>query len=555
MRFRDWKLGKKYGVGVGIVLLLMAAANARSFRQLVDLKSDLEAVSHNWIGRIIAVSEINRSTSDLRMLHLQYASVTDTAIHAVQAEAIIDLIDRINANRDKYEDLRLASDTTSEFTAREEALYAQFDRNWDRYQTYTLSVVEMAMRGEREGAIHILGGEARIAFDSMSTSLVSLVRTNQSYAVGAADRAEANLRHLRHTSLVLFSITIGISIVFTFWLVRLISRPIQRLAAAAQTVAAGDLGVRLPVIGKDEVGQLSGAFNEMTMALSEAHDRSERQRQSIEEANRELQDTLNQLHETQDQLVLQEKMASLGQLVAGVSHELNTPAGALLGTNDVTGRIVGKIRAVFEEHPDLARTAPGQKILSLLDSLASNVDVTEQAGRRIQDIVGSLRSFVRLDESEYQLADIKEGIESSVTLLGTDTLRRVEIVRNYGDLPRIPCYPGQINQVFYNILRNAVQAIDDHGRVVIETDHSGSTVRIRISDTGRGIEPERLSQIYNVRLSTRGERVKMGSGLLTAYNIIKRHKGELVIDSVLGKGTTASITLPIGGLRPTVPAA
>ncbi|MEW5875338.1 MAG: HAMP domain-containing protein [Candidatus Zixiibacteriota bacterium] len=555
MRFRDWKLGKKYGVGVGIVLLLMAAANARSFRQLVDLKSDLEAVSHNWIGRIIAVSEINRSTSDLRMLHLQYASVTDTAIHAVQAEAIIDLIDRINANRDKYEDLRLASDTTSEFTAREEALYAQFDRNWDRYQTYTLSVVEMAMRGEREGAIHILGGEARIAFDSMSTSLVSLVRTNQSYAVGAADRAEANLRHLRHTSLVLFSITIGISIVFTFWLVRLISRPIQRLAAAAQTVAAGDLGVRLPVIGKDEVGQLSGAFNEMTMALSEAHDRSERQRQSIEEANRELQDTLNQLHETQDQLVLQEKMASLGQLVAGVSHELNTPAGALLGTNDVTGRIVGRIRAVFEEHPDLARTAPGQKILSLLDSLASNVDVTEQAGRRIQDIVGSLRSFVRLDESEYQLADIKEGIESSVTLLGSDTLRRVEIVRNYGDLPRIPCYPGQINQVFYNILRNAVQAIDDHGRVVIETDHSGSTVRIRISDTGRGIEPERLSQIYNVRLSTRGERVKMGSGLLTAYNIIKRHKGELVIDSVLGKGTTASITLPIGGLRPTVPAA
>lgn len=545
MRFRDWTLGKKYGIGVAIVLLLMASGFARSFRQLVDLKDDLEVVSRNWLGRIVAVSNISRGVSDLRMVQLQYASAADTVMHAEQAEGLIQLIDLINANRDTYEDLRQMEGTAAQFSEQEEALYAQFDRNWDRYQTYSLSVVELTLSARREEAVRIIAFDAASVFDSMSVSLIGLVKTNESYAVGAADRAEENLLRLRKASLILFLVTVAISIAFTIWLVRLISRPIRQLAEGAKRVADGDLSVRVPVTADDEVGKMGNAFNAMTLALRDAHERSERQRANIEEANRELQAALLQLRETQDQLILQEKMASLGKLVAGVSHELNTPTGALLSSSDLTKRIVEKTRAIVAGLPEGSNSETMTKLRAMLDSMEDNAAITEVAGRRIQEIVASLRSFVRLDEADYLTVDLHEGIESSLTLLGTDALHRIEVIKNYGDVPKVTCMPSQINQVFYNILRNAMEAIDGRGTVTITTHATLDQAVVVIADTGRGIAQSRLNQIYDVSWVASSERVRMGSGIMTAYNIIKAHSGSLSIESELGKGTRVTISLPL----------
>jgi signal transduction histidine kinase len=545
MRFRDWKLGKKYGVGVGIILILMAAGFSRSFRQLVSLKSDLEAVSRNWLGRIIAVSEINRHASDLRMWQLQYASVSDTNARAAQVEGIVALIDRIIANIDTYEMLRTESRSRSVFVEQEESLYAVFDHNWDQYQAHSLTLIELSMSGRNSEAVQLLSGEAQVVFDSMSASLLGLVEMNKSYALGAADRAESSLQSLRHASLLLFLITIGISAVFSFWLARVISRPIRRLATAAESVATGNLTVQLAVDSKDEVGQLGSAFNRMTTALREARERSDRQRENIEQANRDLQTALDQLQEAQDQLILQEKMASLGKLVAGVSHELNTPTGALLSANDVTGRIVSRLRAVRDALPGAMDSDIRKKLDSLLQSIDGSVQLTHEAGKRIQEIVTSLRNFVHLDEADYQVTDLKEGLESSVTLLGSDLLSRIEIVREYSDIPRVACFPGQINQVFYNVLRNAADAIDGRGRITIKTVSTPDNVTIQILDTGRGIAPSRLNRIFEVGWKAQGERVRMGSGIVTAYNVIRRHGGEFTIESALGKGTTVTIQLPL----------
>lgn len=545
MRFRDWRLGKKYGMGVAIVLLLMAGGYARSFRQLVDLKDDLESVSRNWMGRIIAVSNISRGVSDLRMVQLQYATASDTVMHAEQAEGLIALIDLINANRDTYEGLRRMEAAEAQFAQQEEALYAQFDRNWDRYQTYSLSVVEHTMSGKREEAIRLIGSESVAVFDSMSASLIGLVRTNESYATNAADRAEENLGKLRHASLLLFVITVAVSIAITFWLVRLISRPVRQLADGAKRVADGDLTVQLPIASNDEVGQLGQAFNVMTGALREARDRAESQRASIEQAYRELQAALQELRETQDQLILQEKMASLGKLVAGVSHELNTPTGALLSSSDLTKRIVVRVQAIVDTLADTCDPAVVAKLHSLTESLDGNASVTEQAGRRIQEIVASLRSFVRLDEAEYLTVNLHEGIESSLTLLGSDMLHRIDIVKEYGELPEVTCIPSQVNQVFYNILRNAVEAIENRGSITICTRSQGERVSITIRDTGKGIAQSRLNQIYDVGWAASTERVRMGSGIMTAYNIVRAHKGEFTIESELGKGTLVTIVLPV----------
>lgn len=543
-RFRDWALGTKYGLGVAIVLILMAGGYARSFRQLEDLKSDLEAVSRNWLGRIIAVSNISRNASDLRTLQLQYASTVDTSQHSAQTEGIINIVDQINTNRDTYEELRATPAKGMTFAEKEEALYATFDRHWDSYQTLTLSIVEFTMSGQGEEALRVLAGDGRHVFDSMSISLLGLVETNQSYAIGAADRAESNLRHLRGASLMLFLITIGISILFTIWLVRLITRPIREMAAGAERVSAGDLSGTLTISANDEIGQLGGAFNRMTLALRDARERSEKQRESIELANRELQAALTQLRDAQDQLILQEKMASLGKLVAGVSHELNTPTGALLSSNDVTKRIVVRVRAIVESLPPSIASERMAQLRSLLESMTSNAELTEHAARRIQEIVSSLRSFVRLDEAEFQTVNIHDGIESCLTLLGTDLLHGIDIVKAYGDIPEVACIPGQINQVFYNIIRNAAEAIDGRGTVTILTRDDGAFVRIEIRDTGRGIAQSRLSQIYDVGWAATNQRVRMGSGIMTAYNIVRAHAGDLRIESELGKGTVVSISLP-----------
>lgn len=545
MRFRDWRLGKKYGMGVAIVLMLMAGGYARSFRQLVDLKDDLESVSRNWMGRIIAVSNISRGVSDLRMVQLQYATASDTVMHAEQAEGLIALIDLINANRDTYEGLRRMEAAEAQFAQQEEALYAQFDRNWDRYQTFSLAIVEHTMAGKREDAVRLIGSESVAVFDSMSASLIGLVKTNESYATNAADRAEENLGKLRHASLLLFMITVAVSIVVTFWLVRLISRPVRQLADGAKRVADGDLTVQLPIASNDEVGQLGQAFNVMTGALREARDRAESQRASIEQAYRELQSALQELRETQDQLILQEKMASLGKLVAGVSHELNTPTGALLSSSDLTKRIVVRVQGIVDTLADTCDPAVVAKLHALSESLEGNASVTEQAGRRIQEIVASLRSFVRLDEAEYLTVNLHEGIESSLTLLGSDMLHRIEIVKDYGELPEVTCIPSQVNQVFYNILRNSVEAIENRGSITIATRSLGEKVSITIRDTGKGIAQSRLSQIYDVGWAASTERVRMGSGIMTAYNIVRAHKGEFTIESELGKGTLVTIVLPV----------
>ncbi len=544
MRVRDWPLGTKYAVGVLIVLLLMAGGYARSFRQLVAVKDDLEAVSRNWMGRAIAVSNISRGVSDLRLLQLQYASAIDTVAHSEQTEGLIAQIDLINANRDTYERLRGSEKSKASAVGQEEALYAQFDRNWDRYQTHSLSIIEFTMSGQRDAAINVLGSESLPIYDSISASLTGLVNTNESYAIDAADRAEENLRRLRNASLVLFIITVVISLAFTAWLVRLITRPVRQLADGAKRVASGDLSVLLPISGNDEVGQLGQAFNAMTGALREARERAEQQRASIEAANRELQDALKQLREAQDQLILQEKMASLGKLVAGVSHELNTPTGALLSSSDLTKRIVARSESIIESLSGTCDPDVVAKLKSLLESLDGNAAITDQAGRRIQEIVASLRSFVRLDEAEFLTVNLHEGIESSLTLLGNDMFHGIEVIRDFGELPDVTCIPSQINQVLYNIIRNSAEAIDGKGTITIRTRHNDPDVVIQVTDTGRGISQSRLSQIYDVGWVTSG-RVRMGSGIMTAYNIVRSHKGDFTIDSELGKGTTVTIRLPV----------
>lgn len=260
--------------------------------------------------------------------------------------------------------------------------------------------------------------------------------------------------------------------------------------------------------------------------------------------NIELKQALDDLKETQVQLVQSEKMAVLGQLTAGIAHEINNPIGAVKSSADISIRGLEKIKQVFdteESLPDLVNSTSFKKTLEILEK---NSRTTIFAVERIAKIVDSLKNFSRLDEAEFKKADIHEGIESTLTLMQHEIRENIEIVKEFGAVPQITVYPNQLNQVFMTLLSNAIQAIEQKGTITIKTFADQDKVKIKILDTGKGMSPEILHSLFDLSFTTKSSRVGVGMGLYNAYNIIQKHRGEIKVESDVGKGTKFTIVLP-----------
>jgi signal transduction histidine kinase len=256
----------------------------------------------------------------------------------------------------------------------------------------------------------------------------------------------------------------------------------------------------------------------------------------LEHANRHLKDT-------QTQLVQSEKMASLGMLVAGVAHEINTPVGAISSMHETLVKAVAKVDVAVSngcsEQCDVKEKT--SKPLQIIGE--ANRVIAEGTGR-VTNIVRRLRSFARLDEAELIKADINDGLEDTLILLHHELKHTIEVVREYGDLPRIPCYAAQLNQVFLNLLVNARQAIKGKGTITIRTALRGDRVVVEIRDTGEGIPGEQLGRIFDPGYTTKGVGVGTGLGLSICYQIVESHRGRIEVESEVGKGTTFTVSLP-----------
>jgi signal transduction histidine kinase len=275
--------------------------------------------------------------------------------------------------------------------------------------------------------------------------------------------------------------------------------------------------------------------------------------EDLRHANAELERLIGELRAAQAKLVQHAKMAALGQLVAGVAHEINTPLAAVVSNNDLFLRCFARLRKALasvqlpvEDRPVVERD------LGAVEDLSR---VTQQACARITGIVRTLRTFARLDEAEVKSVDLHEGIESTLVLVAHLLKGGITVERHYGELPRVECHPNQVNQVFMNLLVNACQAMGDRGTLVITTAAHGDEVEVRISDTGPGIPPERLGRIFDPGFTTKGATVGTGLGLSIVYQIVSGHGGEILVDSELGHGTTFTVRLPVRHLRPFTAAA
>lgn len=269
-----------------------------------------------------------------------------------------------------------------------------------------------------------------------------------------------------------------------------------------------------------------------------AHDITERMKvlEDLAQANKHLK-------ETQTQLVQSEKMASLGLLVAGIAHEINTPIGAVNSMHDTLVRSTRKLKEILKsEFSEQYRQS--QNLQSILKIIGDANKVIESGTDRVTNIVRRLRSFARLDEAELKKTDIHEGLEDTLTIIHHEIKHKSVVIKDYGDIPPIPCYPGPLNQVFLNLLINANQAIEDKGEIKIATYGDGSDVYIEIQDNGTGISPEHLKRIFDPGFTTKGVGVGTGLGLSICYQIIQDHRGAIKAESKLGKGTKFTIKLP-----------
>lgn len=279
---------------------------------------------------------------------------------------------------------------------------------------------------------------------------------------------------------------------------------------------------------KRELNEEIEILEAISSQLSNAITRAELYQKNIQTVN-ELKNTLKELKETQVQLINSEKMASLGQLVAGVAHEINTPVASIKSNNGIVEKLLGTIEDV-----------------DLKEMLTDINQIDKEAISRISNIVVSLKKFVRLDEAELQEADINKELDLTLELIRHETKNRIEIVKNYGEIPMVKCFPNMLNQVFTNILINACHAIKDKGTITITTEYTAKNLTVKIKDTGCGIPQNQLDKIFTAGFTTKSSGIGTGLGLAICTKIIEKHKGKICVTSEVGKGSEFIITLYSG---------
>jgi signal transduction histidine kinase len=307
----------------------------------------------------------------------------------------------------------------------------------------------------------------------------------------------------------------------------------------------------------DRIIRINEELKTINEILENQKEELHQQKDRLQEQKEELQITFENLKTTQSQLIQSEKMASLGQLVAGIAHEINNPITFISAGVDSLDTNIGEVQEVLDIYQ---KVTPGnaEKRLKEIEKLKEKIEYKETireinklidsvktGTERTTEIVKGLRTFSRLDEDVLKVADIHEGLDSTLILLRNKYKDRIEIKKRYGDVSEIECYPGQLNQGFMNILSNAIDAIDDKGTITIVTSKSNGSIRIGIKDSGRGIPEDIQSRIFEPFFTTKEIGKGTGLGLSITHSIIEKHNGNIEVKSKARQGTEFVIVLPV----------
>jgi two-component system NtrC family sensor kinase len=278
----------------------------------------------------------------------------------------------------------------------------------------------------------------------------------------------------------------------------------------------------------------------------------------LEQKSEALTAAYNELKMTQSQMLQKEKMASIGQLAAGVAHEINNPMG-FIGSNIRTlKKYTEKLTSFISLLSEAVTTAPSSEITArvddekkklkvdyIIDDIDQLIEESLEGAERVAKIVQNLKSFSRVDEAEYKVADINECIESTLNIVWNELKYKATVTKEYGAIPPTKCFPNQLNQVFVNLLVNAAHAIENNGEIAVKTWNGDRFINISVSDTGQGIPEDKVSKIFEPFFTSKPVGQGTGLGLSISYDIVKKHGGEITVTSEEGKGSCFTIKIPV----------
>ncbi len=281
------------------------------------------------------------------------------------------------------------------------------------------------------------------------------------------------------------------------------------------------------------------------------------ERKLLRDANAQLEKALSELKQKQSQIVQQEKMASIGQLAAGVAHEINNPMGFIASNLSSLAKYAGKMTRFLALQDKFLAALAGKEELSILcqereklkidflvEDIPSLIDESLDGANRVKNIVQNLKNFSRVDNNDVAPVNINECLDTTLNIIWNELKYKATVNKHYGELPLVRGSALQLNQVFVNILVNAAQSIEKKGEIRIRTWHKDDAVLVSISDDGCGIAQENISRIFEPFFTTKSVGKGTGLGMSIVYDIIKKHDGDISVQSAVGQGTTFTITLP-----------
>ncbi|MFW6026254.1 MAG: ATP-binding protein [Candidatus Woesearchaeota archaeon] len=287
----------------------------------------------------------------------------------------------------------------------------------------------------------------------------------------------------------------------------------------------------------DLVTEQKEELKDKNIELNAQNQELEAQKEEIEAQNEELIESQRKIEKAQTQLVQSEKMASIGQLTAAITHEINTPIGTINSNVQMFEILLKKLseNELVKNNKELAET---------VKQIDNSNQVVLMACKRVRDIIRSLKNFATLDQAEFQKVNIIESLKSVLVLTSNLWKNKITIHQDYENLPQVKCYPGLLNQVFMNIIVNSIHAIENKGDIYIKAKDNNNYVQIHIKDNGSGIDEEHLAKIFDYGFTTKKNGEGMGVGLAICQSIIDKHDGEIKVNSKPGKGTEFIIKIP-----------
>ena len=282
---------------------------------------------------------------------------------------------------------------------------------------------------------------------------------------------------------------------------------------------------------------------------------------AIKKVSDELARAYDDLKTTHLRMVQQEKMASIGQLAAGVAHEINNPMGFISSNLETLGKYADRLRQFVSVQDEALKTLPDReavgmlaearkrlKIDYLLEDIPALLAESNDGAMRVRTIVQNLKGFSRADLTQMEQADINECLERTINIAWNELKYKVTLERDFGELPLVRCYPQQLGQVFLNFLVNAAHSIEQQGTVKVTTRANGQFVSVSVTDTGCGIPEANREKIFEPFFTTKERGMGTGLGLSISYEIVQRHGGSIDVESEVGKGSTFRVNLPIEGV-------